>query len=396
MAAAAFYISGHGFGHASRQIEIINALAARRPDLAIVLRTTVARRLLERTISPPFVLDDRPCDTGVVQIDSLRLDAADTIARAAAFHRTLDARADAEADVLQRHDVRLVIADAPPLGCAAAARAGVPSVVVSNFTWDWIYAEYAGELVAAPDLVPTIQSAYRLAAGAWRLPMHGGFETFDDAWRAEAPAARTRLDVPFVARHARTARPDVLRALGLPDDRRLALVSFGGYGIRDFSPDTLDCLRDWTIVLTSDTTSVQDGPVRVVLEQRIYDRHLRYEDLVAAADVVVTKPGYGIVSECIANDTAIVYTSRGRFAEYPVLVREMPRYLRCAYLENDALLAGRWRAALDAAVSAPAPPETPPTDGAEVIADMIAARVVDDCVSGQAAHHQDHEDHRLP
>jgi hypothetical protein len=79
-----------------------------------------------------------------------------------------------------------------------------------------------------------------------------------------------------------------------------------------------------------------------------------------------------------------------------VLVREMPRYLRCAYLENDALLAGRWRAALDAAVSAPAPPETPRTDGAEVIADMIAARVVDDCVSGQTAHHQDHEDHRRP
>ena len=36
-----------------------------------------------------------------------------------------------------------------------------------------------------------------------------------------------------------------------------------------------------------------------------------------------------------------------------MLVREMPRYLRCAYLDNEALLAGRWQAALDAAVSAP-------------------------------------------
>ena len=58
-----------------------------------------------------------------------------------------------------------------------------------------------------------------------------------------------------------------------------------------------------------------------------------------------------------------------------MLVREMPRYLRCAYLDNAALLAGRWQAALDAAVDAPAPPETPPTNGAEVIADMIAARI---------------------
>ena len=47
--------------------------------------------------APPFELDDRPCDTGVVQIDSLRLDAAATIREAAAFHATLDARADEEA-----------------------------------------------------------------------------------------------------------------------------------------------------------------------------------------------------------------------------------------------------------------------------------------------------------
>jgi len=91
--------------------------------------------------------------------------------------------------------------------------------------------------------------------------------------------------------------------------------------------------------------------------------------------VVITKPGYGTLSECIANDTAVVYTSRGRFAEYDVLVREMPKYLRCAYLDNQSLLAGRWQAALDAALAAPEPPQRPRTDGAVIIADMICARV---------------------
>jgi hypothetical protein len=55
------------------------------------------------------------------------------------------------------------------------------------------------------------------------------------------------------------------------------------------------------------------------------------------------------------------------------MVREMPRYLRSAPLDNESLLAGGWRAALDAAVSAPEPPQRPPTNGAEVIADMMAA-----------------------
>ena len=85
----------------------------------------------------------------------------------------------------------------------------------------------------------------------------------------------------------------------------------------------------------------------------------------------MTKPGYGIISECVANGTAVLYTSRGRFAEYEVLVREMPRYLRCGFIDQQDLFAGRWVSALDKVLSAPAPPERPPTDGADVIAAMI-------------------------
>ena len=352
MASVAFYISGHGYGHASRQIEIINAFARRRPDAGIFLRTSVTRWLLDRTIVPPFEIDDRPCDTGVVQIDSLRLDPAASIAQAVAFYRTFDARIEAEAAILKAHDVALVIADAPPLGCAAAARAGVPSFVVSNFTWDWIYEGYAEHLAGAPDLVPVIQAAYRKATGAWRLPMRGGFETF---------AASALTDTPFVARHATRTREETRERVGLPLDRKLALPSFGGYGLPGLDIHAIDAGEEWRVV-------------HGMTEAAIYEAGLRYEDLVRAVDVVVTKPGYGIISECIANGTALVYTSRGRFAEYDVLVREMPKLLRCAFIDNASLRAGNWRTALDAAVSAPPRPK-PRTDGAEVIADMIAGLV---------------------
>jgi L-arabinokinase len=359
LVAVAFYISGHGFGHASRQVEIINAFARRRPHVGIVLRTSVTRHLLDRTLTAPVVLDDRPVDTGIVQIDSLRLDEAATIAQARDFHATIDVRAAAESDWLRAQDVRFVVVDAPPLGCAAAAHAGIPSVVVSNFTWDWIYAEYREHLAAAPELIPAIQAAYRLADEAWRLPMHGGFPPP----RRGAAARQAVIDVPFVARHATHASAETRARLALPPDRRLVLPTFGAYGVRGLALDkaALDLDASWHVIQSSDAEIKAAG--------------LRYEDVVRAADVVVTKPGYGIIAECIANGTALVYTSRGRFAEYSVLVREMPRYLRCAFLDNGALLSGRWRPALEAALSAPPPPETPRTDGAEVVADMISARL---------------------
>jgi hypothetical protein len=355
----AFYISGHGFGHASRQVEIINALAARRPDVRILVRSAAARWLLERTIAVPFELIGEPTDTGVIQIDSLHLDAAATIAAARDFHSTLDSRAEREAALLRSREVALVLSDAPPLACAAAARAGIPSIVISNFTWDWIYEGYREHLAAAPDLISTIRAAYRQAAGAWRLPLHGGFGAFDSQWIADAPGVRRLLDVPFVARHSSKPAAETRQRLGLPIDSRLALPSFGGYGLPGLDLGAIDLPDGWEIV-------------RGLRDADVYERGLSYQDLVRAVDVVVTKPGYGIVSECLANETALVYTDRGVFPEYDVFVREMPRYVRCAYLDHAALFAGRWRAAIEAAASAPPPPERPRTDGAEVISRQLS------------------------
>jgi hypothetical protein len=357
----AFYVSGHGFGHASRQIEIINAVARRVPHARFLIRSSASPLLFERTVNAPFDLDHRPTDTGVVQIDSLRLDEAETIRRAAEFYGTFDERVRADAALLTARGVRFVVSDAPPLGCAAAARAGIPSVVISNFTWDWIYEGYEGEI----GFIEIIRRAYRRADAAWRLPMHGGFQTFEKV-----------VDVPLVARHATRSREHTRKTLGLPLDRPLALSSFSIYGADGIDFARLDTTREWDIVLTGNGDPPPSGAgTRFVHEPSLYSAGLRYEDLVAACDVVVTKPGYGIISECIANGTAIVYTSRGHFVEYGVLVREMPRYLRCAYLDQDSLFAGRWCAALDEAVNALPPPETPPTNGAEVIAGMISAAV---------------------
>ena len=103
---------------------------------------------------------------------------------------------------------------------------------------------------------------------------------------------------------------------------------------------------------------------------------LRYEDLVAAADVVVSKPGYGIVSECAANDTALLYTSRDGFVEHDVMVREMPRMLRCRHILPDDLMAGRWSADVGALLDEPGLAMPPACNGAEVAAEEILAATV--------------------
>jgi len=338
----AFYISGHGFGHASRSIELINALVDRQSDLRVVVRSQVAPWLFARTAAPSVELAPVQTDTGVVQIDSLRLDAAATISRAAEFMRTFGDSVSREVAFLRSVQARIVIADLPPLGIAAAHAAGLPAIAFGNFTWDWIYDTYEG----GDALARTIGDIYSQTTLALRLPMWGGFETMKNV-----------RDIPFVARHSHRDPDDTRRALGIPLGERVVLVSFGGYGLQGASKPRAP---GYTVLWPGD-----------VDEAVMYEKGYRYEDVVKAVDVVATKPGYGIISECVANDTAVLYTSRGDFREYPVLVTEMPKYLRCEYIDHDDLFSGNWAPHLNRLLAQPSPPVRPATNGAQVAADVV-------------------------
>ena len=351
MATLIFYISGHGFGHASRNIEVVNALLARRSDLRIIARTTAPRWLFDRTIGSDearrFEWSACETDTGVVQIDSLHLDEQQTIARARAFMGRFDARVDEEVAFLRAHDAALVVSDIPALGIAAGKQAALPAAALGNFTWDWIYAAYPG----GADVAAHIADVYTQADAAVRLPMHGGF----DSWRRI-------VDIPFVARRSRRDPGETRDRLRLPRDVRLVLVSFGGYGLERLDDGALRALDGYAVIGT---------PAHPLDETAMYDAGLRYEDIVNAVDVVVSKPGYGIISECIAHETALLYTSRGHFREYDVLVGEMPRYLRTRFIAHEDLFAGRWQHHLDALAAMPAPPERPAVNGADVAASVL-------------------------
>ena len=95
--------------------------------------------------------------------------------------------------------------------------------------------------------------------------------------------------------------------------------------------------------------------------------------IVGAAEVVVTKPGYGIIAECIANESAILDTSRGHFPEYDVLVDDLPRYARSAFINHDDLFAGKWESHLDKLLAQPKQKnyKKPDTNGADVAAEIL-------------------------
>ncbi len=341
---------------------MLRELRARAPGLPVTISTSAPASLFESVVPAPTVRAVA-CDVGLAQRDALVIDEAGTVAAWRAFRAGWEQLVDDEAAWLRASGARLVLGDIPPLAFAAAGAAGLTSVALGNFSWDWIYAHLARRQAALAEAAAGCREAYARATVLLRLPFAGDMSAFP---RIE--------DVPLVARRPGVAKGEARRRLGL-DGRPAVLLSFGGLGMPGLQPSAFGALGGFQFLLTG---RAGEGPapanVRRVDDSVLGGAGLSYPDVVGAADVVVTKPGYGIVTDCIGAGTRLVYTDRGDFPEYPVMVEEMKRYLPAVFASNDEVREGRLGPALEAVLVAPLPPP-PRTDGAAVAAERLLARL---------------------
>lgn len=358
---ACFVISAHGYGHASRQMEVLRVLLGRRPGLSATVFSAAPEAIFRDYLSGDAATSARVsvvpfrADVGLVQRDGLSMDHEATIRVLSERFGDPD-RAEAElCAALAAHWPAVVIGDIPPVAFGAAHRLGVPSVAVGNFDWAWIYAHYAQREPAYAPFERLCRRWQALASAAVHLspgPPLTGFGRVVPA----APLARRLLVDPLGVR----ARLD------LPPGDRAVLVSFGGFALDD-PQRRIPRVPGVTWILAPPMEDLQRPDTRFV-------PHEPYLALIAACDAVFTKPGYGIVCEATRHRTRLLYTDRGDFPEYPWLVRWLDENAPAAHVPA-ALLgteggAAAVREALDA-LFALADRWPDRWDGAEVVADVV-------------------------
>jgi L-arabinokinase len=358
----AVYVSGHGFGHATRTAHVLHAVRVFEPNLPICVVSQAPDRIFREVVSEPLEYRHLQCDVGLAQRDALTIDEDGTIARWREFEAGRAERVGAEAAWLRGAGARLVLGDIPPLAFEAAAAAGVPSVALGNFSWDWIYAHLARRVAAFREPSDAAREAYARAGLLLQLPFSGDLSAFPH-----------RQSIPMVARPQRRPRAETRRLLGLVDADVAVMLSFGGIGFPLFDLKALAPLRDIVFLVETEREDLPPN-VRALTDTFLSGRGLRFLDLVGGANVIVTKPGYGIVTDAIAARTPLVYTERGDFPEYPIMAAEMKRYVAAAYVSNRDLKEGRLEAALREALAAPMPP-APDLSGAEAAARRIVERL---------------------
>ena len=116
----AVYVSGHGYGHATRVGEVLRAVRVRAPELPISIVTSAPESLYRRAVPGPFSFRSEACDTGLAQESALVIDEAGTVDAWRRFRAGYDERVAREAEWLRLNGARLALGDIPPLAFDAA------------------------------------------------------------------------------------------------------------------------------------------------------------------------------------------------------------------------------------------------------------------------------------
>jgi hypothetical protein len=354
MRRVAYFVSPHGFGHAARACAVMAAMRRRRPAIHFELFTEVPKWFFSDSLPRCFSYQHLSSDVGLVQSSPLIEDLQATVDRLNEMWRD-NTRAERLGKRLRELECSMAVVDISPLGLAAAAAASLPSALVENFTWDWIYARYPG----APSELREHgrRMAELFTSAALRIQTDPICEILP-----------TAVSVPPVARDPHSRKTAIRATLGVPANEPMVVVSMGGvpwdYGA--FS-ELEHSSGAWIVVPGG---SVRNARRRGRLILLPFHAEIYHPDLVAASDVVVSKLGYSTVAEAYRAGAALAYVGRPRFPESPVLARWVEEEMVAAEIEEETLRTGAWLDVVDGLLKSPRRmPDRP--NGAEKAAEAI-------------------------
>lgn len=330
---------------------VLRELVALQPGAPIHIRT-LAPPVFFESISPLITVHPVRTDAGAVETDNtLAIDPAATLAGLRAVLAAKPSILQSESEFLRRAQVRAVIADIPFLAGDIAEAAGIPCIGAGNFTWDWIYEPLDSHAPGFAALLPHIEESY----ARFHLLLQMPFGQPDRLHHFKSVE-----NIGLVANVSHRTRSQVLGT----DDHRPVLFLGMRAALTDQALANAARLLPGHLILHLNRNSPVEGE-----NLRALDSTASFQDAMAAADIVISKLGYGIAAECAATGTDIVYPIRRGFREDDILAPQLQRHVRTAAMTAEEFTTGNWRNAIERLTGHRRPL---PADGARQCAQRIA------------------------
>lgn len=352
----AYFISPHGFGHAARAAAVIEAIQKINPNAFFHLFTTAPEWFFKDSLGNHWAYHSTLADIGLVQKTALQEDIDATLEALGRFIPFSSEAITQLADQTNYLGCQLVICDISPLGLAVARQAKLPSVLIENFTWDWIYAGYSTRSLEFQPFIDYLTQIFTSA------DIHIRATPFCEVTPADLVAAP-------ISRSPRLGREKTRSSLGINPDQNAVLITMGGI------PDrwNVDALRMKYPEILFIVPGGTDKEIR--MDNLLYlPHHHKYfhPDLVSASDAVIGKVGYSTISEVYWAGVPFAYVSRQDFRESARLVDYICSTIHGFELPQSEFEDGSWQSQVGKLLDFPRVTRSG-ENGADQIANYLAS-----------------------
>jgi len=351
---AAFFISPHGFGHAARASAVMAAMHEICPTIEFEIFTTIPLWFFEESLSAPFSYHFLLTDIGLVQDTPMHADLTKTIEHLDKFLPFEKPQIAQLAQIIDKLKCKLVICDIAPMGIMVAREAGIPSVLVENFTWDWVYQEYKSynpRLNRHVDYLKTI------------------FDSTDYHIQTEPICSYSSADLTTspVSRTVKVPARQVREKLGIANDTRMVVITMGGVPAQFSFLNELSHQRDFCIVIPGGSNSLKINGNLILLP---HHSDFFHPDLIMASNAVVGKVGYSTLAEIYHTGVPFGYIMRPNFRESEILAAYIENQMNGIAIKEAEFQDGGWVSHLPRLLALPDIKRNSP-NGAEQIAGFL-------------------------
>jgi hypothetical protein len=279
-----WHISSHGWGHGARQRELIRHLRLTQPGVHITVASDIPRWFWRSSAVDAFV---QGSPSPVIIEKNGDIDYGATRRHFLDFTGSIGELLKREAAAQAALKPDLVITDIDPLPVKAAEINRIPAFGISNFTWDRVMGEMFSDLgeQSAPITGMYSHGVYlKLPMGPDHSPFH------------------STVNVPLL-RAGPPGNPEIVKHL-LPRGK-ICLVA-----LREL-PCGISFQMPYGFTAVSSLPEPLCTNCMNITPEKLAEDEADFADLLAASDVVVSKPGYGIVSQILAmGKRAVLFTGR--------------------------------------------------------------------------------------
>ncbi len=327
---AAYFVSPHGFGHAARASAVMGAMHEINPTIEFEIFTTVPSWFFEESLSGPFTYHSLMTDIGLIQNTPLHVDLAKTVEYLDKFLPFGESQIKQLAQMMDKLKCGLLICDISPMGILVAKEAGIPSVLIENFTWDWVYQEYTSYDSRLSNHVDYLKTVFDAA----------DYHVQTEPVCFNGPAD---LITPPISRSTKAPSGQIRKRLGIPDDVKIVTITMGGVPEKYSSLSELTHQRDVYFVVPGGSNSMKISGNLILLP---HHSDFFHPDLIMASDAVVGKVGYSTLAETYHAGVPFGYIKRPHFRESEVLAAYIEKQMNGIAIKEDKFQDGGWVANL--------------------------------------------------